>query len=71
MDVVKMVEGELMVYGWGWSRDWDAFEEWNLENVEFLKVNIHTGEVEVLFEAENEMQGVLLHQFINETQLLT
>ena len=71
MEIVKIVDGQLYIYGWGWSGGWDDLEDWILVNIEFLRVNIHTGEVEVLFEHGSEMQSYILHQFINETQILT
>jgi len=68
MDIIRKIDDELFVYGWGWSGDWD---EWPLNHIEFLKVNTHTAEVEVLFTGESEMQYHSLHQFVNETQILT
>lgn len=76
MDVMKLVDGELFVYGWGWTGDWSGWEDWedwsHVGN-EFLRVNIHTNEVEILFESDYETstRASTLHKFINSTQILT
>ena len=71
MEIVRLIDEQLYIYGWGWSGDWAEIDDWTLMDTEFLKVNIHTGEFEVLFVSEGETQNHSLHQFINETQILT
>ena len=68
-DIVELVDDQVFIYGWGWTGDW---EDWT-DDTELLRVNIHTGEFEVLFEADLGMlsRAYNLHQFVNGTQILT
>ena len=60
--VLRMVDGELFVYGQGWNENWATESMTN-----FLRVNVHTGEVTTLFEIEHSLR---LHEFISDNQIL-
>lgn len=59
---LRIVEGELFVYGLGLNENWATESTTDLQ-----RVNVHTGEIESLFEIDGSLT---LHQFIDDNRIL-
>jgi len=62
VSVLRLVDGELFVYGPAFNENWDTEPM-----TDFLRINVHTGEVDVLFEIEDSLQ---LYDFISNDHIL-
>ena len=58
--VLRLVDGELFVYGLEAGADWGSMTD-------FLRINVHTQEVERLFEVKSSFE---FYDFINDHQIL-